>query len=284
MFPSAPNLPLTNQTLVLRIVNFIMYQSRLPFIILPVALPAAYLLYLSWKVTRTTSAKRGQYDSSAPDSDTDSSPGMPFSIPAEVIEDDGSRWVVSYERVVSDPVLVSNLTISEDDSDVTDERKREHPSPLIQAYSRAAHIAFSATPQARLMRIAILDDDGKRTFDARWIRELAFQKGDVVNGAYKVVYHGSGVSPRSERIELLIESPPSYRGPPAPEGLILAEIRHARTDDQGQASVVFVNETWMWRRVDHLPTMIENSVGGKIHEMLARWLVVRGVEGVTERR
>jgi len=134
------------------------------------------------------------------------------------------------------------------------------------------------------MRIAILDDGGKRTFDGRWIRELAFRHGDIVNGAYKVVYQGRGAAPNSERVELIIEAPPSYRGPPAPNGLILAEIQRGGTDDRGQESVVFVNETWMWRRADHPPAMIESSVGGKLHEMLARWLVVSGVQSVTDGR
>lgn len=106
-----------------------------------------------------------------------------------------------------------------------------------------------------------------------------FGKGDLVNGAYKVSYHGKGKEVTSERVELMIEAPPSYQGP-VPRGLILAEVERVNNGE----NIVFVNETWMWRRQDEKPTLIENPVGAKIHALVAGWLVKRGIESITAKK
>lgn len=256
--------------------TFIMQRPSIPLFIVPVAVPAAYLIYLSWKITSQTTVTTGRQraDGASPP------PPRPVSLPAEVCADDGSQWIVSYERVVSKPVSTSEITVSSSGTAGSQEekqRQQQQPSALLQAYSRATHLAFRSTPQARIMRLAIGDPDTKRTFDANWIQGLLFKQGDVVNGAYKVAYHGPGPAPASERVELAIEAPASYRGPPAPKGLILAEVQHV---EDGSA-VLFVNETWMWRRHDERPTLIEGGFGALLHGLMAGWMVLRGIESVT---
>ena len=80
----------------------------------------------------------------------------------------------------------------------------------------------------------------------------------------------------------MIEAPPSYQGP-VPRGLLVAEAAQVAVADKRLDAVVFVNETWMWRRVDEKPTLIESPVARWFHGMMARWLVVRGIGAVTKR-
>lgn len=264
-----------------------MQRSSIPFIIIPVALPAAYLLYLSWAVTSRTTVTIGQAgsrDSSSQAASRASTPSRPISLPADVDENSDSQWVVTYERVVSLPVSVSNITVSDaSDTAVRQDEKEELPlASMLQAYTRATHLAFRRTLQAKLMRAAIRDLETKHTFDVGWTRNLSFQVGDIVNGAYKVVYHGPGSDPASERIELMIEAPASYRGPPPPKGLILAQVQHVSGQDKTEEpAVMFVNETWMWRRQDEKPTLIESGLQASVHRLMARWLVVNGVMGAS---
>lgn len=267
-----------------------MQRLSIPLLILPVAVPAAYLVYLSWKITsRTTisTGRAGYRDKSAEPAGPTLSPSRPISLPADInIDSSDSQWIVTYERVVSRPVPMSNIIVL-DGGDAAVRRPDEDragllPASLLQVYSRATHLAFRRTLQAKIMRAAISDAEVKRTFDVDWIRALPFQLGDVVNGGYKVVYHGPGLSPASERVELELEAPASYRGPPPPKGLILAEVQQVDGREDGEEpAVVFVNETWMWRRTDEKPTLIESGLGSFVHGLMAGWLVVNGVEVVT---
>ncbi|KAG9252960.1 uncharacterized protein F5Z01DRAFT_675365 [Emericellopsis atlantica] len=239
---------------------------------LPVALPTIYLAYFSWQVSRHTSSTKGRRPASRTrDAPANALPWTPASLPEQVRADDAG-WVLTYERVVSLPVPVSSLAIPA--TIVADEG--ETPSLLMRAYAVGAQVAFSSTPQAYLMRNAIGEPRLRRTFDKDWIRALAFHNGDIVNGVYRVAYHGKGSTSRSERVELVIEAPLSFKGS-APHGLILAEVQ---LDDDGD-HVLFVNETWMWRRDDEKPTLIEGSVGGWFHSLLAGWLVMKGIRNVT---
>lgn len=253
-----------------------MQRPSIPLFIIPVALPAAYLLYRTWKITSCTTVTTGRQGAGRTPP-----PPRPIALPADVCADDGSQWVVTYECVVSRPVSTSELHVAVDSVHPSNAEKQ--PSPLLQAFSRATHLAFCSTLQAWLMRNAIGDPEAKRTFDASWIQKLPFKHGDVVNGAYKVVYHGSGPAQGSERIEFAIEAPASYRGPPAPRGLILTELLHIEPESglTGEGYVVFLNETWMWRRHDEKPTLIESGLAALIHRLMAGWMVMRGVDSVT---
>ncbi|KAI6781158.1 uncharacterized protein J7T54_002514 [Emericellopsis cladophorae] len=238
---------------------------------LPVALPTIYLAYLSWHISRHTSSTKGRrLPSRTRDTSANALPWTPASLPERVRAEDAG-WVLAYERVVSLPVPVSSLAIPA--TIVADEE--ETPSPLMRAYAVGAQVAFGSTPQAYLMRNVIDEPRLRRTFDKDWIRTLAFRNGDIVNGVYKVAYRGRGSTSRSERVEIVIEAPLSFNGS-VPHGLILAEVQ---VDDNGD-HVLFVNETWMWRRNDEKSTLIEGSFGGWFHSLLAGWLVMKGIRNV----
>jgi len=242
--------------------------------LVPVAILTVYFANLAWRVSKTTTSTKGhRFPGSAPGVDSHSLPWKPVSLPDDVSSDE-SEWILAYERVVSHPVPISSLAVPA--SAVEDSQT---PSELINAYAAATHVAFSSTPQAHLMRAAMGDIHIKRTFDRDWIQGLAFENGDIVNGAYKVVYHGKGKTVHSERVELAIEAPPSYHGP-VPRGLILAEVEV----DEDHDTVTFVNETWMWRRDDEKPTLIESSLGAWFHSLMAGWLITKGIQSTTSSR
>lgn len=72
--------------------------------------------------------------------------------------------------------------------------------------------------------------------------------------------------------------PRSYGGPPV-RGLILSALE----EEQDGAAVRFVNETWLWRRRDEKPTLLESGLGKWLHSPLAGWLVIKGLGAVTRR-
>jgi hypothetical protein len=68
--------------------------------------------------------------------------------------------------------------------------------------------------------------------------------------------------------------------------LILAGVEPAPPagpDQEGvtQEKIVLINETWMWRLVDEKPTMLESPIGRWFHRLLAGWLVLKGISGVS---
>ncbi|KAM4062682.1 hypothetical protein HRG_007511 [Hirsutella rhossiliensis] len=211
------------------------------------------------------------------------SPKDPASLPAHV---KSPQWVVAYERVVSSPVPISSL--ADPSSSSTSSHAQSSPSALLRRYMRATHIAFAWTPQAWLIRALVGDAHARRSFDTDWIDALAFAPGDLVNGVYKVACHereGPGFA-LPERAELLIQAPATYRGPSVC-GLLLAAIEPALSASADTAagkghepSVVFVNETWMWRRAGEKPVLLETPLGKWFHGLLARWLVFKGLDAV----
>ncbi|KAI9166405.1 hypothetical protein HJFPF1_02506 [Paramyrothecium foliicola] len=226
-------------------------------------LPVTYFIYFAHSVRSSTTSFNGvrkPRSNKAP-----ALPPMPASLPDDV-KSDNSDWVLAYERVVSHPMPASDFGA------FPMEKKDSSLSPMLKIYTRAAHVAFGSTPQAFLIR-AVVDPATKRTFDPDWIQKISFEKGDVVNGAYKVSYHGIGPTPDSERIELVIEAPPSYKGH-VPRGIILAGIERVGED------IVFINETWMWRRETEKPTLVESTFGAWFHAVMAGWLIMRGVSGL----
>ncbi|EXL65156.1 hypothetical protein FOPG_18606 [Fusarium oxysporum f. sp. conglutinans race 2 54008] len=244
--------------------------------VLPALVSIVVLLRFSRNVSNHTSKIQGRIppDDLAVDARDKRSiepPQKPYSLPPELNSED-SEWVVAYERVVSQQIPTSALKLPVTIGTNID--IIEHPSPLMTAYSRATQLAFASTPQAFLMRLFTKDAQARRTFGSDWIQRLAFSRGDVVNGAYKVTYHGPGKVPGSERIELMIEAPPSYEGY-VPRGLILSEMVFS-----DEHIVTFVNETWMWRRRDEVPTLVETPFGSWFHSLVASWLVINGVRSV----
>ncbi|VUC33748.1 unnamed protein product [Clonostachys rosea] len=250
----------------------------------PLAIPAIYLAFLTYNISRNTKSSSGirhpkggsQFLLQRHGEDEKVTPGKPASLPEDVRSDD-SDWVLAYERVASVPVPLRSLAFSPTSA------LGSSSSPLLRAYASGAHVAFSSTPQAILIR-SLVDKETKRTFATSWIQNLNFEPGDVVNGAYKVSYCGQGNDTGSERIEVMIQAPPSYKGP-VPNGLILSEIVLTEgapagslpSDSAGDCFVIFVNETWMWRKESEKPTIIESKVSGWMHSLMAGWLIKKGI-------
>ncbi len=238
--------------------------------LLPVAVPTVYVLVLKlWVSRHVQTARTGArgLEPAPPEKQPTAPPPdqHPASIPAQVVRPD-SDFVLACERVASRPVAVSELAYP--------------PSPeLLTVYVRAAMESFSWTPQAFLIRALIKDAETKRTFDSDYIHALDFADGDLVDGVYRVVYRGNGLLAGSERVELILRPPESYRGPSA-EGLIVVGMERAATPD-GAEAVVFTNETWLWRRRDEPLLILERALGRWFHELLAGWLIVKGLESVT---
>ncbi|CAG9994330.1 unnamed protein product [Clonostachys byssicola] len=254
----------------------------------PLVIPAIYVAFLTYNISRSTESSNGiQYPKGSPQrlvqrhgEDGNAMPEKPASLPDDV-RSEGSDWVLAYERVASVPVPLRSLALSPAGT------LSGSPSPLLRAYTSGAHVAFSSTPQAILIR-ALVDTETKRTFEASWIRNLQFEPGDIVNGAYKVSYSGQGNETGSERIELMIQAPPSYKGP-VPNGLILSEIvliegtpvGSLPGDSAGDGHVVFINETWMWRKESEKPTFVEAKLSGWMHSLMAGWLITKGISAVS---
>ena len=233
-------------------------------------LPVAYACYLNWTIRRTTTATTGRVgdgDSSATDI------AEPQSLPDEV-KANRENWVVIYERIMSNPIAKTALSLPMETSTTA-----TRPSALLALWNRAAHKAFSWTPQAFIIRSLIKEPVIRRSFDADWIDELSFEPGDIVNGVYRVSHYGCS---DTETLELVIEIPPSYKGP-AVRGLIISGVEPATVSspsNKNSDAVVFVNETWFWRRHDEPPTLLESSFGAWFHRMLGGWLITKGLAAV----
>lgn len=244
--------------------------------LVPVALPAAYLLYLHLSSSRECRLVDGRLRSTL-ESPTvargpHAQPSPPTSLP-DAIRDHPDAWVVSYERAVSAPLTLSTLALVPADAS-----SPARPSALLRCYVQHAHVAFSWTPQAFLIRSLIKDRDTRATFDTSRLLSTEMAHGDIVNGVYRVIdYQGQGPQHpgQPERVELALTSPPGYKGPPV-EGRIAAAVEEA--DEKG--SIVLVNETWMWRKVEDKPTMLETAGGKFFHGLLAKWLLTAGKKAV----
>ncbi|KAJ6787755.1 hypothetical protein PWT90_04014 [Aphanocladium album] len=249
--------------------------------LLPVVLPAVYVVYLNWTVRCTTTCSSGQLNPSL-SATSNNAPNTPRSLPEEVTANPHD-WVVCYERVVSRPLSAASLAHKllghgrgGDDDD--DDDAAAAPSPLLKAYLRTTYKAFSWTPQAFLIRGMLAEPDRRASFAAAHIDGLDFARGDVVDGVYAVTSYERQSKRGVEVIELSLDVPASYRGPPV-RGLIMSAIEEEE-EEQGAGRVVFVNETWLWRKKDEKPTLLETGVGKWFHSLLAGWLITKGLGGV----
>lgn len=238
--------------------------------VLPVVGSAVYLLQLHSRISRETTRSRGRYRSSS------SCPEPPRALPAHV-SSDTEGVVLHYERVVSHPIPAASLVRSWAPSTTTSTQ----PSALLQSYLSATHLAFSRTPQACALWCFIKNADARRTFTNGYIVNLPFAVGDRVNGAYSVVYVGAGPESNSERVELVLDPPPGYNGP-TPKGLIISEVHRVDEESEGLAGdhVIFINETWMWRKPDERPVLLEGGLPGWIHALTSGWLILNGLKSV----
>jgi hypothetical protein len=233
--------------------------------VLPLAISATYLAYLDRLVSKQCTTSTGVRNKKKRTNTIPPSTRRPATLPEEV-EPQESEWVLAYERVVSQPLRPSSLPY-----DV----HTDLPAVLTH-YVRATMTAFSWTPQAFILRASAGDIEVKKTFDTPFIRRLAFCEGDRVNGFWKVMYRGDGGLRGGERVEMALDAPPTYKGPVV-RGIVVAGVE---TLDDGD--VVFVNETWMWRKEGEAPVLLERRMGRWLHLVLSGWLVIKGIRAVTE--
>lgn len=241
--------------------------SKMPIglAVLPLAIPITYLLYLNRSISeqcKTSTGvryKRKRIATIPPDVP------RPVTLPQDV-EPDDSEWVLAYERIVSNPLQPSSLP----------HNLETDLSAILTTYVRATMTAFSWTPQAFMLRASAGDAAVRKTFDTQFIQGLAFRNDDRVNGFWRVVYRGNGGVGGNERVELALDAPSTYRGPVV-RGVVVAGVER-----RGDGDVVFVNETWMWRKQGESPVLLERGIGQWLHVVLSGWLVLKGVKGVVE--
>lgn len=245
-------------------------KSAFYLVVLPLIIAVVYLLYLARQVSAQLKSETGIRDRKRRISSIPPGARRPVSLPRDVSDDDdddGSAWVLAYERVVSKPTRLPGLLPggSGGAGDL---------SFLLTRYVRATMAAFSWTPQAFVLWASVGDGRLRRTFGADVIRRLAFDEGDRVNGFWRVVYRGGGGLAGAQRVEMALDAPPTYRGPLV-RGVVVAGI-----EGQDDGSVVFVNETWMWRQQGEAPVLLEGRVGRWLHVLLSGWLVMKGVSAL----
>ncbi|KAL1837877.1 hypothetical protein VTJ49DRAFT_3303 [Mycothermus thermophilus] len=235
--------------------------------ILPLTISATYLVYLNHRISRECTISASLRNKKKRINTLPPTLPLPTSLPREVASDESEEWILAHERVVLSRPLHPSALPSYDDN----------LSTVLTHYVRATMTAFSWTPQAFILRASVGDKGVRETFDTAYILSLDFCEGDRVNGFWKIVYRGEvGGHQGSERVELALDAPDGYKGPVV-RGLVVAGVEMR---DDGE--VVFVNETWMWRREGEAPVLLEGRVGGWLHELLSGWLVMKGVRALTE--
>ncbi|EER41438.1 conserved hypothetical protein [Histoplasma capsulatum H143] len=268
--------------------------------ILPLAAPAACLLYLRLTTVRYITSSTGRYrrpptvdksKSSAPSSSTSSTPPHlplpPLTLPAHLTT--SPAHTIIYERVTSLPIPLSSLNSAASTPATT----TTTTPALLTTYLRTTMKVFSRTPQAYVIRSALKGNPAHATFDDACIDALEFVPGDRVNGAYVVTYRGEGPEQDGsgsrggknsadwcERVEMRLETPAGYTGPGQDvEGVIVVGVEGVGEGEQG--GILLVNETWMWRGQAEKPVMLEGVVGRWLHGLFAGWLVVKGMRAIT---
>lgn len=201
------------------------------------------------------------------------SPAFPHAAPASVVaagEPGGSApaaVVVWHERLVSKPAALSTLGWA------AGGRER---GELLTRYVRATMVAFTRTPQAGQVR-KMLPPPARGTFAEGYINAMDFGRaGQRVAGVYTVEYRGPGPG-GGERVEMRLSPPEGYAGPRG-DGVIVAAVEPAG-DPEGD-TVVFINETWLWRRGDESPTLLEFAIGRWFHSIFVAWLIKKGISAV----
>ncbi|KAI1655404.1 hypothetical protein F4813DRAFT_398502 [Daldinia decipiens] len=265
----------------------------------PITIPVAYMVYLQRSLVRHTAASAliCPPDSLSSGSSADGTSDNKEALPSDV-RHHLELYVVARERVASAAVPVSSLRpefIS----------KKGNLSGLLDSYVGATMAAFSWTPQALLlarMGAAVADPEAyRRSFDADYLAACRFRPGDRVCGVYVV----RSRSRSKGRVVLDLAPPEGWTGPVVGGVLVVGfDIDVDRTGrgrrnerereregkgkgggsgkDEGEGEIRFVNETVMWREKEGgKATLLEGWVGRWFHTMMARWLVVKGVEAVT---
>ncbi|GAB1319400.1 hypothetical protein MFIFM68171_09610 [Madurella fahalii] len=237
------------------------FRPAIGLVVLPLTIPVAYLLYLDRAVKRHCKTATGIRNGKKGIVSLPANVRRPVTLP-QGIEAEDSKWVLACERVISEPLHTSSLSYN----------LKTDLSSAMTDYVRATMTAFSWTPQAFILRASAGDEEVKKTFDTQYIQMLEFRNDDRVNGFWRVVYRDDG------RVEMALDAPAAYKGPVV-KGVIVTGI-----EEQCDGNVVFINETWMWRKQDEVPLLLERRIAQWLHVVLSGWLVMKGVRAVAERK
>jgi hypothetical protein len=265
-------------------------------IAIPVALPAVWALWRQYSVTSrgrvtsrtklpskvsSTKATAGLAAVSADASTTTDEPQRPVSMPVTVPDASVSQF---YERVAAKPVLAENLPPS------LVPGPGAAPSALLTAFIRRSMLAHSRTFVGKAIEKK-LSTDRQRTCQPEWISNLNFQKGDLVNGTYRVVYRGPSPGEKqeggSERIELALEIPDGWDGPKM-EGFVVVSFEEAHpkmtdTKEGGKEMLRqfnFTNELWMWNGSPKAFFPFDHAFMRWFHSITTGWLVLETLDGL----
>ncbi|KAI1261441.1 hypothetical protein F5Y18DRAFT_204976 [Xylariaceae sp. FL1019] len=255
----------------------------------PILIPTAYIAYTLHKCTRRTTAstsisppdslfneKTGAFlrltRASEKESDLVSKHDT-SAIPRNILAKK-DQYIISCERVVSEPVSISSLPPKLQPSKEQHGEDATRNRRLLEAYLSINMRTFTWTPQAYIMRsmVSQLAAGAKHaaTFSESYLKSCRFEQQDRVCGVY-VVRERVGAG----RVLLDLSPPQGWKGP-----VVTGVLDCGIVVEEDQKCVRFVNETVMWRRKDEAPTLLEGSIGRWIHGMMVRWMVVRGVEAV----
>jgi hypothetical protein len=178
------------------------------------------------------------------------------SIPSDVINNP-SHYNIIYD-VASKSVPKARL-LAFDDSQT-----------LLTTYLRYNMSRFARLPQALLLRLVASSSRNRNSFDPQHLRNLHFEKGDVVCGIYRVEIR------TATKVEFSI-SPPEREPQSSMSGRLVINIQ---TRD-GQS--VFSSETVMWKgKVEAGSLPLERTVLKWMHEITAWWLLDSGTEWMVE--
>jgi hypothetical protein len=205
-------------------------------------------------------------------------------------------YIISRERVVSEAVplgrLFPGLRVG-----LGSQGRREaiggsvgSGRGLLETYLSTTMRAFTWTPQAFIMKsiIARLPDGVKHaaTFSMQYLDACCFKAGDRVCGVYVVRERISWSKPRSrtsgERVLLDLCPPHGWSGPLVHGVLDCGFVLEEEKESDDERFVRFVNETVLWRQRDEKATLLEGRVGRWLHTLMVGWVVMRGVEAVTQ--
>ena len=230
-------------------------MSQTPIIILaasaPLAILATYLFYLNRTYAKQTTAT---FNISSSDATPRTSPR-------------GSTYdhsVIAREYVSSHPIPIAEL--KSELGTASSELSR-----ILDVYLQTTFRAFSWTPQAILMQWMIKDPAIKRSFNKSYLKMCKFEAGDRVCGLYVV---SERLRIGGDRVILELSPPVGWTGPVVEGNL---NVGYKLLDEE---HLKFVNETVMFRSLEENPTLLEGRVGRWLHRLLARWLIIRGVQGV----
>ncbi|KAH9894546.1 hypothetical protein F4778DRAFT_279326 [Xylariomycetidae sp. FL2044] len=270
----------------------------------PIVIPAAYIYYLQRSFAARTvttghishfGAESQEQDAEDLHLDHDHTPSFP--LPHE-IRASRDEYVIARERIASHlipipslirPALLLPPPPPQQGPPSPPPAPDPDPDPdldvpaLLTAYLRTTLRLFSCTPQAFIMKyMMIADADAKATFSAPYLANCDFAIGDRVCGVYVVAARADG------RAVLSLQPPGGWKGPVA-TGLLSVGFdvveEGGAGDDGGKGEpryVRAVNETVLWRSRHQEPSVLESRAGRAVHGFMVRWMVLRGVEAITQ--